>query len=129
MALKQAGDKRSKQGRSYSAPVILSLLILAKLAGETTPKAIADWVRLRSDWVKAVFGRPAERLPCANTYKYVCEKLDLVDQIFATFFEPVAVAAPGPPTARGSRHLALDGKTLGGTVSSPPTRRKKVHKK
>ncbi len=90
VALNQLEDKRSKQGRSYPAPFVLTLLILAKLAGETTPKAVADWVRHRADWVKAVFGRPADRLPCANTYKYVCEKLEVaqLNQLLAAFFEP-----------------------------------------
>ncbi len=131
-ALKKVDDQRSPRGRSYSAPFVLTLLILAKLAGPTTPKAIAEWVRLRSDWIKAVFGRPSERLPCANTYKYVCEKLDLaqLNQVLAAFFEPEAAAeanASSRERGRGKRHLALDGKTLRGTVSAPPTRRDKVH--
>ncbi len=133
--LQQVKDQRSKQGRSYSAAFVLTLLILAKLAGASTPKAIADWVRLRADWIKAVFGRHADRLPCANTYKYVCEKLDIAElnQILAAFFEPQpppspqAGSSPVSVRARASRHLALDGKTLRGTVSAPPTRRQKVH--
>jgi len=135
-ALKKVDDQRSKRGRSYSMPFVLTLLILAKLAGETTPQAIAQWVRLRSDWIKVVFGRSSARLPCANTYKYVCEKLDLaqLNQVLAAFFAPelepagAATSFPQPqPQPRGRRHLALDGKTLRGTVSAPPTRRQKVH--
>ena len=47
-AFKQVEDGRHKRGLRYSVALILTLIVLAKLAGMTTPAAIAEWVRLLS---------------------------------------------------------------------------------
>ena len=125
--LAQLPDPRKRRGRRYALAVVLTLIILAKLAGETTPSGIAQWARLRIDWLSEVLHLPRRQLPCANTYTLVSAKVDVADlnRRLAAFFvpplPPLAAAPPAsPPVARtaptrAQRHLALDGKTLRGT--------------
>lgn len=40
-------DSRKRRGRRYELAVILSGILLAKLAGEDKPEGIAEWVQLR----------------------------------------------------------------------------------
>jgi hypothetical protein len=40
-------DGRKARGKRYPLPILLTLILLAKLAGEDTPKRIAEWLRLR----------------------------------------------------------------------------------
>lgn len=44
-ALKGVKDKRSRRGKRYPAAVVLTLLVLAKLAGQVKLKGIAEWVK------------------------------------------------------------------------------------
>ena len=39
-------DLRKAKGKRYSLPVLLSIAVLAKLAGQQHPQAIADWAAL-----------------------------------------------------------------------------------
>src|SRR5574338_393460 len=73
--LRQVPDYRAKRGRRYEAATVLVILLLAKLAGERTLSGIAHWARLRESWLKATLS--LQRLPCANTYAYVCAHLDV----------------------------------------------------
>ncbi len=50
-ALKQVRDGRKKRGCRYSLALILTLLLLARLAGETEIRAAAQWIRLRKGWL------------------------------------------------------------------------------
>lgn len=47
-ALKQVKDKRGQRGRRYTAAVVLTLLVLAKLAGAVKLSGMAEWLELRS---------------------------------------------------------------------------------
>ena len=46
---KQLTDTRHAQGKIYPLSMILTLVILAKLAGEDKPSGITEWIRLRCD--------------------------------------------------------------------------------
>lgn len=50
-ALKQVKDGRKKRGCHYSLALLLTLLLLARLAGETDIRAAAQWTRLRKGWI------------------------------------------------------------------------------
>jgi predicted transposase YbfD/YdcC len=130
---------RKRRGLRYPLAIIRTLLVLGKLAGETTPSGIAHWARLRVDTLATALGLPQRRLPCANTYTNVCAKLDVTDlnrrlaQVCAPPLPPLpAPAAPEPagaplPAPRACRHLALDGKTLRGTRRSGAITQPAVH--
>src|SRR5207247_10496618 len=46
-ALTQVKDGRKKRGCRYSLALILTLLLLARLAGETELRGAAHWIKLR----------------------------------------------------------------------------------
>ena len=133
-ALAQVHDGRKRRGRRYPLPLVLTLLMLGKLAGETTVSGIAHWARLRTEWLGSVLKLPYTRLPCANTYTLVSDKVDLeeLNAALAQAFVPVLPLPSEPPSLavpppRGSRHLALDGKPLRGTRRHAPTSAEAVH--
>lgn len=117
-------DGRAARGRRYEAALVVTLMLVAKLAGETSLSGIAEWVRLRAALWQACLPLRRLTLPCANTYRYVCEHLDVaqLNALLATALcdqppeaagqEPDAHGAEAPPEVR---HLALDGKRLRGT--------------
>ena len=75
-AFEQVADGRHKRGVRYSVALILTLIMLAKLAGMTTPLAIAEWVRLRAGWLSKVLPGTRESFPCAATYSNVLRAVD-----------------------------------------------------
>ena len=38
-------DRRQRRGKRYALPLMLLLIVLAKLSGEDRPSGIADWVK------------------------------------------------------------------------------------
>jgi hypothetical protein len=75
-AFEQIQDGRHKRGIRYRSALILTLIVLAKLAGMTTLAGIAEWVRLRAAWLNQVLPNPRESFPCAATYCNVLRALD-----------------------------------------------------
>src|SRR5436309_15607641 len=75
-AFEQVADGRHKRGVRYSVALILTLIVLAKLAGMTTPRAIAEWVRLRAGWLRKVLPVTRKHFPCAATYSNMLQTLD-----------------------------------------------------
>ncbi len=116
-------DPRKRRSRRYSLAAILTVIILAKLAAETSISGIAHWARLRAAWLAPLLQVSHLRLPCANTLTLVCSKVDSAElnRLLAELFIPVLPPLPevplpeDPGTQRAQRHLALDGKTLRGT--------------
>lgn len=124
-ALQRVPDSRCKRGRRYSAALVLTLLLLAKLAGEQTIAGIAQWVSQRQELLAQWL--PLVRTPCANTYRYICAHTDaqaLLDTLSSVLGAAVAAKAakaakalsdaPALPGA-SIRHLACDGKELRGS--------------
>ena len=119
-------DGRKKRGRRYQAAVILTLIVLAKMTGETSLLGIADWARLRLDELQSALSLVRAALPCANTYRYLCDHIDLdeLNERLAAFFKDAeerarrsrGIDSPAPLRTRGEHHLALDGKSLRGTA-------------
>src|SRR5579885_2379316 len=77
--LKQVKDGRKKRGCRYSLAVILSLLLMARLAGETDIRAAAHWIKLRKKWVIEQLGLTRQSVPCLGTYLYALRKIDAQD--------------------------------------------------
>jgi predicted transposase YbfD/YdcC len=132
--LGQVTDRRGKKGRLYRASIVLTLLVLAKLAGQTDPTNIARWVRLRQDWLCQALNLKRGRLPCANTYIYVCQNVELseLNNLLGKFFNRFCENGTQPYSVsqapqRASRQLALDGKALKSTLSSTSAECVPVH--
>lgn len=135
-ALRHVTDLRKARGRRYEAAAVLALIILAKLAGAKTMLGVADWVQLRAEWLRTALAWPWPRFPCANTYTYLCNhiELDELNRSMGDFFAHLGqtlTTAPEPdqpddpatrsaPPVRGRVHLVLDGKSLRGSRRSWP---------
>lgn len=107
--LVQLPDPRDRRGRQYPLVGLLTLCLVAILAGHTTPEAIAQFGRLRQKRLGHALGFKNGRMPCANTIAGLLRKLDAdhLDRIIAAW---LADRHPG-----GWEHIALDGKRLCGS--------------
>ena len=127
--LEQITDKRHPRGKRYSLALVLSLLIVGKLAGMTTLTAIAEWVRWRADWLRQVLPGTREQFPCVATYSNVLRAVDAeqVTPLLASWLtrveaerrcgeEPSRLLSQ-PEARKPDLQVALDGKTLRGTLA------------
>ena len=67
--LTQVTDHRDPRGIRYSLGLILTLMVLAKLAGEDHPTGFEQWVQARAWYLLSALGVDRERLPSHNTYR------------------------------------------------------------
>ena len=129
-ALQQLPDLRRAQGKRYSLALILCLLVLAKLAGQTSLSGATDWIRHRAATLAEQFGLRRKNMPCQMTYCNVLARVDAkhLDEILAAFFvrweaqqrcggEPSRLHTPQGYADHAQ--LAIDGKTLRATSSQP----------
>lgn len=125
-ALQIVPDPRRGAGKRYSLAVLLCLVCLAKMAGQTTLKGATEWVRLRTDWLVASFGLKRQQMPCQMTYKRMLERVDAeaLNEVLSAFFtrwEASQRCADEPSrlqTEAGHRdhaHIAIDGKAVRAT--------------
>ncbi|MHB0878859.1 MAG: transposase family protein [Anaerolineae bacterium] len=64
-------DRRRRRGKRYALPLVLVLIVLAKLSGEDRPSGIADWVKHRRSQLAQALGLELARAPHHNTYRRV----------------------------------------------------------
>jgi DDE_Tnp_1-associated len=125
-ALQELPDPRRAQGKRYELALILCLLVLAKLAGQTTLCGATQWLRHRSQALAQRFGLRRTCMPCQMTYCNILAVIDArrLDEILSAFFErweaqnrcgeePSRLLAPAGKADH--RHLASDGKALRAT--------------
>src|SRR5437588_2576819 len=137
-ALKQVKDGRKKRGCRYSLALILTLLLLARLAGETELRAAAHWVQLRKGWIMEQLHLTRASLPCAGTYGYALQRIDaheLLEVVAGCLTrweaaercenEPSRLADQGGQQEK--QHVAVDGKTMRGTLGHEPESQPSVH--
>ena len=111
-ALARLSDKRKARGIRYALVTVLTYLVLAKLSGQDSLSGIADWVRLRKEILAQAFPLAKLRAPCANTYRNILDhviEIAELEEVIHTFFAQ-------QPRAGYSLVIALDGKTLRGTI-------------
>src|SRR5260370_35196146 len=80
-ALKKVEDGRKKKGKRYTLALILTLLLVGKLAGETTIDAIIDWVNYKRNDLRKLLSWP-KRFPSNKTYSRAlasCNDEELVE--------------------------------------------------
>lgn len=111
-------DRRKRRGVRYELGVVLVALVLAKLAGETTPSGIADWVQERSALFVETFGLKRKRMPHHHTYRRILQNGVVLDEL-----ERLAQQFLGAlPTTGAAVQICLDGKTVRGTMAWGETR-------
>src|SRR5947209_6443484 len=64
-------DPRRGEGKRYPLAVLLCLLLLAKMAGQTSLKGATEWVRLRAASLAPTFGLKRVAMPCQMTYQRI----------------------------------------------------------
>ena len=125
-AMQHLTDTRRKQGRRYPLALVLTYLLLAKAAGETTLQAIAEWIELRGSWLQKVLPGVRESFPCAATYSNVLRAVD-PEQVNHVLMSLLTRARAQNRQPGEQEHVALDGKTLRGTQHHLPEDQKKMH--
>jgi predicted transposase YbfD/YdcC len=86
--------------------------VLAKLAGEDRPSGIADWVDGRGAALRAALGLAWPRMPHHNTYRRILGRAVTPAELERVVGEHLR----GLPGVGGSALVAMDGKTVRGTI-------------
>jgi predicted transposase YbfD/YdcC len=119
-AFEQVPDQRHPRGIRYPLAVMLTIALWAKLSGATHVRAIADWARDRQTELAAQFDLARARMPHPTTWSRVLGAAvasTALEQALTTVLAPASAEVP----ARASMHVALDGKTLRGTIPAGHT--------
>lgn len=124
--MQQLTDQRRKQGKRYPLALVLTYVLLAKAAGETTLQAIAEWIRLRGSWLQVMLPGVRASFPCAATYSNVLRAVD-PEQVNEVLMSVVTRARAARREPGEQEHVALDGKTLRGTQKHEAEDQKKMH--
>ena len=116
-ALAHVHDKRHARGLRYALVTVLVYIVLAKLAGEDRVSGIAQWVKYRQHALAEALALARPQAPSVNTYRRVLgEYLEIeeLERVVREFFA-------AQPQAGHSVSIAIDGKTLRGTIPAGQT--------
>jgi hypothetical protein len=110
-------DQRSRQGLRYPLASILMIGVLAKLAGQDSSRAIAEWAKLRTTELRRLFALKQQTMPHYSTWSRVlAHGVDPIqlEQTLGNFF--ATSVSEASRLQRGGIQVCLDGKTLRGTI-------------
>ncbi len=113
-------DGRKRRGIRYPLAVLLSVAVLAKLCGDSHIHAIADWASARAEELTKLFGLKRATMPHPTTWTRVLGHAVAARAIEAAT-QPLLHSPTDDVRARASEHIALDGKTLRGTIAAGGT--------
>ncbi|HCI80164.1 MAG TPA: ISAs1 family transposase [Ktedonobacter sp.] len=137
-AFEQVKDGRKKKGKRYPLALLLTLILLGKLAGEHSINGIVDWVKERKSWLQQVLNWPRP-FPVNATYSFAlahCDGHEVAQAIAQVVLKAKAVAAcenePSRLVAHAHEeepliHTAMDGKVLRGTLGHERATQPPVH--
>ena len=117
-ALEQVNDKRQAKGKRYTIGILLIVVILAKLCGEDTPYAMAEWAKLRSKQLQELFGYHRRVKPSNKTLQRLVDT-SLEDRDLQATMKHYLHQNHG---GQQSVQVIIDGKTLRGTIPKGKTR-------
>jgi len=105
-------DPRDRRGRQYALPILLTLMVLAKLCGEDSPSGISDWVILRKELLMEMQALERAKTPYHMTYRRVLQDIlspDGLEELVACYHRQ---------HLREEQEIviSLDGKTVRGTI-------------
>lgn len=113
--LQKVKDHRKRRGVRYPLAEILMIGILAKLAGQTSSRAIAEWAQLRKQELSQLFVLRHQQMPHFSTWSRILGTAvdpDEIEEVVGQFFRE----ACSPSALPGARQICIDGKTLRGTI-------------
>lgn len=105
-------DSRQARGKRYSLPFLMTLILLAKLAGEDTPKGIAEWLYWRRRPIIDAFQLNRSTVPAYNTIRRTLADSVSEDELQTVFRRFLHQEYGG----QQSILITLDGKTMRGTI-------------
>src|SRR5690349_17258474 len=101
-AFEQVKDGRGKKGKRYPLALILTLIMLGKMAGETKIEGIIDWIQEREKGIKQVLSWP-KRFPVHKTYSCAlaqCDHHEIAKAIAQVILKARAVEQCGDEPSR-----------------------------
>lgn len=118
-------DRRKARGRRYELAVIVTVAVLAKLAGYSRVEDVADWAKLRAQELQLLFATKRAQMPHHTSWSRI-----LGQAVDAADLEHLVQQLNAPPHLgevpdRCSIEVALDGKTIRGTIV--PGHKRGVH--
>jgi predicted transposase YbfD/YdcC len=138
-AFEQVKDGRKAKGKRYPLALLLTLILLGKMAGETKIDGIIDWINERKKEIKKLLNWPKD-FPVSKTYKEALAKCDhhevarAVAQVLVKARaveccdeEPSRLVAHQAPNKDRLIHTAVDGKILRGTLKHARDDQPPVH--
>lgn len=114
-------DQRKRRGVRYPLAVLLTIAVLAKLSGQSQVHALADWATARAVELADVFGLSRVPMPHPTTWTRILGYGVTAAAVEAAI-QPLRTTPLSEVPIRASRHVALDGKTLRGTIPADTTR-------
>jgi predicted transposase YbfD/YdcC len=138
-AFEQVKDGRGKKGQRYPLALILTLILLGKMAGETKIEGIIDWINERKKKIKRLLSWPKD-FPSHKTYDYalsLCDHHEVAKALAQVIINARSVEQCGNEPSRllekqvhGEKnliHTAVDGKVLRGTLKHERDDQPSVH--
>jgi len=138
-AFEKVKDGRGKKGVRYPLAFVLTLIMLGKMAGETTIEGIIDWANLRKEEIKRLLNWP-KSFPTYDVYTRVlthCDHHEVAKTIAQVIINARSVEQCGDEPSRllakqvhGEKnliHTAVDGKVMRGTLKHDREDQPPVH--
>ena len=116
--LRNIPDTRQAKGKRYSLATLLLVMILAKLCGEDKPSGICDWVGKRVQILREMKIMKCPQAPSHMTYRRVLQEMIPVDELDRLLHDYHQQRLK----TEQEIILAMDGKTLRGTIPRGKTR-------
>lgn len=111
-------DGRKRRGVRYPLAVLLSIAVLAKVCGESQIHALADWAHARGKELARLFALKRTTMPHPTTWTRVLGHA-VAARAIEEAVQPLLHPTPSSEVApRASIPIALDGKTLRGTMKA-----------
>lgn len=110
-------DPRNDKGKIYPLPMLLTMMMLAKLSGADTPSAICQWIRLRAEELAALFEWKKKQMPCLNTIRTVLQQVVSIPELEQVLGRYLHQTFGG----QQSQPISIDGKTMRGTIAKGKT--------
>jgi predicted transposase YbfD/YdcC len=138
-AFEQVKDGRGRKGKRYPLALLLTLILLGKMGGETKLDGIKDWVHERRKELKILLNWP-KRFPTNSTYTDALAKCDhhevakVVAQVLVKARaveqcqdEPSRLLVKKEQSGENLPHVAVDGKVLRGTLKHAREDQPSIH--
>jgi len=117
-ALEQVPDQRKQRGKQFPLSLLLTLILMAKLVGKQKPSHIAKWLKLRTTLLVKLFQFERDKMPSINTIRRTLQKTCSPEQLHERLSQFLHETHGGGQSVL----IAIDGKTLRGTIPKGKTR-------